>query len=129
MGGVSIQNTTRIPIRRRSRLLFSKIAREVLRGWDISLVFVGEKRALSLNKSLRGKRYVPNVLSYALGEKSGEIIICPAEAKRQAKDFGMSVHTFTLYLFIHGMLHIKGWAHGGKMEKCEEKLLARFAKG
>lgn len=101
----------------------------MLPGWDLSLVFVGEKRALSLNKRLRGKTYIPNVLSYALGGKSGEIIICPREAKRQASAYGMGTRIFVLYLFIHGILHIKGWVHGGKMEKCEQNLLAKFAKG
>jgi probable rRNA maturation factor len=128
MVGVSIHNTTRIPFRG-SRLLFSKVAKHVLPGWEVSLVFVGEKRALSLNKKLRQKSYVPNVLSYALGEKSGEIIICPREADRQAAAYQMSKQGFILYLFIHGALHIKGWAHSAKMDKCERDLLAKFGKG
>lgn len=128
MAGVSIQNLTRsAPGGPRS--VFSKVAQKVLPGWEVSLVFVGEKRALALNKKLRGKKYVPNVLSYALGKKSGEIIICPREADRQAASYGMNKQTFILYLFIHGALHIKGWAHGAKMEKCEQALLATFAKG
>ncbi|NNM83909.1 rRNA maturation RNase YbeY [Candidatus Parcubacteria bacterium] len=126
--GVSIRNTTRSSIGG-SRVVFSKIAEEVLPGWDISLVFVGTKRARSLNKKLRGKTYIPNVLSYALPQKSGEIIICPHEAERQAPAYALSKRNFILYLFIHGILHIKGWAHSGKMEKCEKYLLARFAKG
>lgn len=109
--------------------MFSRIMEEVLPGWDISLVFVGTKRARSLNKNLRGKTYIPNVLSYALSQKSGEIIICPYEAERQSAAYGLKKHDFILYLFIHGILHIKGWAHGGKMEKCEQYLLAKFAKG
>jgi len=126
MSGVSIQNLTRIPLRRDSRLLFSKVAKKVLPGWGVSLVFIGEKRALSLNKKLRRKNYIPNVLSYALGTKSGEIIICPREAERQAESYGMSKRAFILYLFIHGALHIKGWAHGAKMDRCERNLLAKF---
>jgi rRNA maturation RNase YbeY len=101
----------------------------VLPGWEVSLVFAGEKRAQALNKKLRGKSYIPNVLSYALSKKSGEIIICPREADRQAASFDMNKREFTLYLFIHGLLHIKGWVHGATMEKCERDLLAKFAKG
>jgi rRNA maturation RNase YbeY len=127
-GAVAIANLTRTPIVG-SRLVFSKIAAQVLPGWDISLVFVGEARALSLNKKLRGKTYVPNVLSYALSDASGEIVICPREAKRQAPSYGMTERTFIVYLFIHGILHLKGWVHSAKMEKCEQALLARFAKG
>ncbi|MDE1919216.1 MAG: rRNA maturation RNase YbeY [Patescibacteria group bacterium] len=127
MVGVSIQNLTRrggVP-----RFAYAAIAKSVLPGWDLSLVFVTPAKARALNKKLRGKSYVPNVLSYALENKSGEIIICPSEAKKQAPAYGMSTRTFILYLFIHGTLHLKGWAHGARMEKCERTLLARFAKG
>ncbi|OYV63221.1 MAG: rRNA maturation RNase YbeY [Parcubacteria group bacterium 21-58-10] len=125
MSGVSIQNFTRRPTA--PRAVFSAIARDVLPGWDISLVFVGPARARALNKNLRHKEYVPNVLSYVAGAKSGEIIICLAEARRQAPAHGMSERTFVLYLFIHGALHIKGWAHGATMERSERKLVAKFA--
>jgi rRNA maturation RNase YbeY len=125
MVGVSIQNLTRSTLGG-SRSAYKDVAKRVLPGWEISLVFVGPARAKALNKKLRGKSYVPNVLSYALGKKSAEIIICPSEAKRQAPQYELSPKAFTLYLFIHGALHIKGWVHGAKMETCEQKLLARY---
>ena len=74
MASVSIQNFTR---HRVPRFAYEDIAESRLRGWDISLVFAGRTRAQSLNRSLREKNYVPNVLSYVVGKKSGEIIICP----------------------------------------------------
>lgn len=127
MPGVSTKNLTR----RKSvpRFAYTLIAEHVLPGWDISLVFVDPAQARSLNEQMRGKTYVPNVLSYALEGKSGEIIICPNEATRQAPAYAMDTRTFILYLFIHGLLHIKGWAHGVRMEECERNLLAKFAKG
>jgi len=124
--GVSLQNMTRR--RTAPRSVFSVIAKDVLPLWDISLVFVGSAKARALNKQLRGKDYIPNVLSYALADKNCEIIICLAEAEKQAPTYGMSARVFVLYLFIHGLLHIKGWAHGARMEKCERKLLAKFVK-
>ena len=122
---VAVKNLTRrsLPSERR---VFSAIAKEVLPNWDVSLVFVSAKEARALNVQLRGKTYIPNVLSYALGPHSGEIIICLAEAERQAPAHSMSTRTFVLYLFIHGLLHVKGRAHGDIMEKCEQKLVARF---
>jgi rRNA maturation RNase YbeY len=126
MSGVSLQNFTRR--RTAPRAVFSAIAAAVLPGWDISLAFVGAARARALNIQLRGKDYVPNVLSYIVGEKSAEIIICPSEATKQAPDFLLPASSFLLLLFIHGALHIKGWVHGDKMELCERKLLAKFAK-
>ena len=110
------------------RKTFSAIAKRVLPLWNISLVFVGPTKALALNKKLRGKSYIPNVLSYKVGDKSGEIFICISEASKQASDFHLTPYTFHLYLFIHGLLHLKGWAHGVKMEKCEQKLLAHVTK-
>ncbi len=124
---VAINNLTRRPTA--PRAVFTAIANDVLPGWDISLVFVGPARARALNEQLRGKDYIPNVLSYALDDANGEILICPAEAKKQAPDFSMSERGFILYLFIHGLLHIKGGVHGATMERSERKLLAKFSQG
>ena len=122
MADVSIKNLTRRRLTA-PRNAFSIIAKRVLPNWDISLVFIGQKKARALNKQLRGKTYTPNVLSYVVGNRSGEIFICLSEASKQASDFHLTPYTFYLYLFIHGLLHLKGWAHGAKMEKCEQKLL------
>ena len=122
---VEITNLTRRPA---PRFAYTKLAGTVLPGWDISLVFVGPKKAQELNVQLRGKSYIPNVLSYALGEKSGEIFICLAEAAKQAPAHTMREREFVLSLFIHGLLHLKGWAHGGSMERCERKLFIQFSK-
>lgn len=121
---VSIRNFTRQPIR--IRHAFSEVAEAVLPEWDLSLVFVGEQRAKALNTKLRRKTYVPNVLSYRLGKQSGEIIICPRAAARQASHYQLQTAGYLLLLFIHGLLHIKGMAHSARMEECEQALLARF---
>ncbi len=125
MAEVSIKNFTRRPCA--SHAVFTAIVAQVLPRWDISLVFVGSTRARAMNKQLRGKTYVPNALSYAAGKKNGEICICLQEAERQAPMYDMNTRTFVLYLFIHGLLHLKGLAHGVTMERCEQKLVAKFA--
>ncbi len=124
MSGVSTKNLTRR--KRAPRFAYTEIAKHTLPGWDISLVFVDSRKARALNKQLRGKIYTPNVLSYALSGQSGEIFICLSEAEKQASAYNMDGRTFVLYLFIHGILHIKGWAHGVRMEQCEQNLLTRF---
>lgn len=126
MSGISIKNFTRQDSKILAGLPFEKVAKSVLPGWDISLVFVGSRRALELNKKLRGKDYVPNVLSYVAGEKSAEIIICPSVAIKQAPAYGLLPTAHCLLLFIHALLHMDGWVHGAKMEKCEQKLLMRY---
>lgn len=122
-GTIDIKNFTRRSV---PRFAYARVAEEVLPGWDISLAFVGPAKARALNKQLRNKDYTPNVLSYAVGDKSGEIIICLSEAAKQAPNYNLPPTTYTLYLFIHGLLHIKGWAHGGRMEQCERKLVAKY---
>ncbi len=124
MAAVAIINFTRRPV---PRFAYTDVAQAVLGDWDISLVFVGSARAKKLNLQLRKKSYVPNVLSYAVGERSGEVFICLEEAARQAPSHDMDERSFVLYLFIHALLHLKGWAHGATMEQWERKLLAQFA--
>ncbi len=105
---------------------YRKALEAVLPGWDISLAFVGEKRARRINETLRKKTYTPNVLSYVTGTKSGEILICPPVARMQASAYGLTPTAFVGLLFIHGLLHLKGRAHGTTMERQERALLARF---
>ncbi|MGE5541358.1 MAG: rRNA maturation RNase YbeY [Bacillota bacterium] len=123
MSRLEIRNFTRSA---RVNFPFDKALEAVLPGWELSLVFAGEKRAKSLNISLRGKDYIPNVLSYVVGPKSGEIIICPEVAKRQAFSYDLSTTAMIGFLFIHGLLHLKGVVHGDTMDIQERALLKRF---
>ncbi len=109
------------------RLPYEKIMNEVLgRQYDLSLVFVGESRAREINQLTRNKTYTPNVLSFPLSKTSGEIFISPSVARREAKKFGHSYPKHICYLFIHGLLHLKGLDHGKKMDVLERKFLKRF---
>lgn len=94
--------------------------------YELSLSFVGATRAQSLNMKYRKKSYVPNVLSFPLTDGVGEIIICPAVAKGEAKKFNLSVDGYIAYLFIHGLVHLKGHDHGDTMDKLEKKFLRQF---
>lgn len=120
---LDIRNLTR---GRTPSFRYQDAASYTLPGWEVSLVFVGRVRAKRFNEQLRQKDYTPNVLSYVTGTKSGEIIICPEVAKRQAKDFDMTFPQFVGFLFIHGMLHLKGQAHGATMERQERLIHKRF---
>jgi ssRNA-specific RNase YbeY (16S rRNA maturation enzyme) len=93
----------------------------VLPGWEISLVFAGEQRAQSLNMQLRNKDYVPNVLSYAVRKKVGRDHHLPRVAKRQAPSYGFRTRMVG-FLFIHGLLHLKGMRHGATMDRYEREL-------
>lgn len=122
---LDIMNKTR---RQTPRLPFEKIKDSVLsKQYDLSLVFCGKTLSRKLNKKWRGKDKVANVLSFPLGERAGEIFVDLGEAKREAALMGISLTDRTLVLFIHGLYHLAGYAHGSTMEGREELTLRKFS--
>ncbi len=98
-------------------VLFQKIKETVLgKKYELSLAFVGPTESRKVTLKAKKKNKASNVLSFPLSPTSGEIIICPAAAG-----------TYTVpYLFIHGLLHLKGYKHSATMERIEHRLLKRF---
>ncbi len=119
----SILNKTKSPI---PRTLFSKLKKDVLgASFELSLVFLTPSQAQALNKKVRKKDTPFNVLSFSLTATSGELFLCPSVARMQAHQYEATGGDFLTYLFIHGMLHIKGFEHGVTMEKRERHFLRR----
>ena len=109
------------------RLPLKRIKNDVVgTRYTLSVAFVGDTRAATLNRIYRGKKTPANVLSFPLSKNEGEIIINPYQAKRDAKHFNMSEKQFIGYLFIHGLLHLKGYRHSSTMNREEKKLLRKF---
>jgi hypothetical protein len=46
--------------------------------------------------------------------------------KYMATKFGMTPNEYVGFLFIHGLLHLKGYSHGDTMDKAEKKYSKRF---
>lgn len=110
------------------KLPYDKMCEAVLgKRYELSLTFVGRVRARALNKKYRNAEYVPNVLSFPLETNAGEIYIAPSVAQKEASKYGLSAHGYVGYLFIHGLLHLKGHPHGDTMEKAEKKYSAQFS--
>ncbi|MCA9363909.1 rRNA maturation RNase YbeY [Candidatus Kaiserbacteria bacterium] len=108
-------------------LPFQKMKDDVLSSsYHLTLTFIGPHRARSLNTTYRKKTYVPNVLSFPLDDTHGEIYITPEVASREAKRFGMTPRGYMGYLFIHGLLHLKGYGHGATMEKAEKRYCTKY---
>ncbi|OGD67090.1 MAG: rRNA maturation RNase YbeY [Candidatus Zambryskibacteria bacterium RIFCSPHIGHO2_12_FULL_38_37] len=108
-------------------LPFEKIKIYVLgKNYELSLVFIGSKKSKSLNKKYRDKNKSANTLAFPLSKSNGEIFICPETASRDAIKFKMRKNQFIIHLFAHGLLHLKGFTHGEKMEKEEEKIKLKF---
>ncbi len=98
----------------------------LVKRYNLSLQFVGPSLATQLNTAYRQKTYTPNVLSFPLTEDTGEIFICPQVAVKEAAKYDLSVAGYVAYLFIHGLLHLKGLDHSDEMEKQEKRYLRKY---
>lgn len=106
---------------------FSTIKKCVIgANYELSLALVGTTRARAINQSTRSKDYIPNILSFPLTETAGEIYLCPAVATREAHRYGRTAAEHITFLFIHGLLHLKGMDHGPAMEQLETRWCRRF---
>lgn len=109
------------------RLPYEQMKNDVLgRSYSLSLVFVGPARARAINRANRKKTYTPNVLSFPLDKKHGEIFITPAVAQKEAKKRGMTRDRYVGFLFTHALLHLKGMRHGDTMDMLEKKYCRRY---
>ncbi len=107
---------------------FEKIARAVLgRHYELSLVICGDALARRMNITYRKKTYKPNVLSFPLTKKEGEIFLNMRQAEREAQQFGVSPRERLALLFVHGCYHLKGLSHGRTMEARERRILRAFS--
>ncbi len=108
-------------------LPYKKIKNVVLgEAYELSLVFIQPAKSRELNLAFRKKDKPTNILSFPLSKKSGEIFICPVIAAKEAPDFSRTSRQFFADLFIHGLLHLKGLAHGSKMDRQEAKIRTLF---
>ena len=98
--------------------LFKKIKESVLgKRYDLSLALLtpAQMRQAMHYKKTPAKK-TSNVLAFPLSKTSGEILVCPAAAKPFSVE----------YLFIHGLLHLKGHRHSATMERRENQILKKF---
>jgi probable rRNA maturation factor len=119
-----IKNTTKGKL---PRLPFAKIAETVLgKEYEASLVVISSRKSRELNYTYRGKDYPTNILSFPLDENEGEIFLDLKKARADAPLFERSYTNFIGFLFIHALLHLKGYDHGPKMETQERKICKIF---
>jgi probable rRNA maturation factor len=107
--------------------LFTAIKEKVVgKNYDLSLVFIGKTRAKRLNNTYRQKDYATDILSFPLDEESGEIFIYCPKARIKAKEFGRTFENYLVFIFIHGLFHLKGYDHGIIMENKEKSIRSLF---
>jgi probable rRNA maturation factor len=108
-------------------LPFLNIKNDILgKKYSLSIAFVNEKQSQEINKKYRNKDKSTNVLSFDLNENKGELILCPAVIKREAKNFDKNFTQFLGFLVIHGMLHLKGMDHSSTMDKEQDFYFAKY---
>ena len=122
--GFSIATTTKDIL---PAIPFKKIKDDILgHQYVVSLVFVGEKRAASINKQWRKKTYTPNVLAFEVAPECGEIYITPKIAAKECAEYDHTLRQHLAFLFIHALLHLEGHAHGDTMERSETAYMKKY---
>ncbi|MEX0930664.1 MAG: rRNA maturation RNase YbeY [Candidatus Paceibacterota bacterium] len=123
MDKVTISTT----VRSHPQLPYTEIKNVILgKEYMLSLSFIGTTRAKKINESTCNKSYVPNVLSFPLTPTCGEIYITPVQAQKEASKFDLSPQGYIGFLYIHGLLHLKGLTHGSQMDTKEKQYLKKF---
>jgi probable rRNA maturation factor len=102
--------------------LNNEIKEDILgKRYELSIALVSKEKSRKINKQYRKKDKPTNVLSFSLTKNSGEIVLCPAVIRTEAKNLGQTYEGWLSFLVIHGMLHLKGYEHSSTMETLEEK--------
>ena len=107
---------------------FSRMKDSVLgKKYSLSVAIVNQTKIRELNKRWREKNEPTDILSFPLSETEGEIYISPEMTKKMAHEFGRKYDNFLLFLFIHGLVHLKGYDHSAIMEDIEIKFRKKFS--
>ncbi|HIP30211.1 MAG TPA: rRNA maturation RNase YbeY [Sulfurospirillum arcachonense] len=100
---------------------------------EIELVIVDNKTMQTINFEQREVDKTTDVLSFPLEDfphfPLGSIVINSDLATIKAKELGHDFKDEITLMFIHGLLHVKGYDHecdNGEMRKEEEKLIKEF---
>jgi probable rRNA maturation factor len=110
-----------------SKTQLAQIKKAVLGSdYELSFSFTTPAEIKKLNQIYRNINKPTDILSFPLSKTSGEILICQSEAKKEMVKFGRTYENFLTFLYIHGLVHLKGYDHGPKMEKVEEKFRKQF---
>lgn len=85
--------------------------------YRLSIVLAGDSLMKKINSRYRNKKESANVLSFLYSSGEGEIFLNLEQGKNNI-----------FPLFVHGLLHLKGYKHGDKMETLEKKYYTQLKK-
>jgi probable rRNA maturation factor len=88
---------------------------------ELSVVLADDEFIRNLNNRFRGIDKATDVLSFPQDDELilGDIVISLETAARRAEDEDMSLREEMAFLFIHGLLHLKGFDHTSEEEEKE----------
>lgn len=87
---------------------------------ELSVLFVGDDEIRELNKRYLNRDYPTDVISFSMREGDfsslnenilGDVVVSLDNAKEYAEKKGVSIEDETLFLLIHGILHLVGYDH------------------
>ena len=88
-------------------------------AYEVAITLVSPSQIQALNKQFRKKDKPTDVLSFPLWQAHperpliymGDLCLCPAVARRYAKELGHSLEQELKVLTVHGILHLCGYDH------------------
>ncbi|MEI6238264.1 MAG: rRNA maturation RNase YbeY [bacterium] len=104
------------------------VMKDVVLGkkYSLALHIVDEAEIKRLNSTYRKIDEVTDILSFPISEDTGEIFINLDKTKTEAVKFERTFENFLAYLFIHGLVHLKGYDHSSTMESIEKRIRSKF---
>ncbi len=120
----NLTNTTKAKL---PKLAFLDMKEAVLgKKYELSVIIVTKSAIQKLNREYRDIDKPTDILSFPLSDDFGEIYINLDMTKIEAKKFDRSYENFLGFLFIHGLVHLKGFDHGSTMESIEARFRKQF---
>ena len=98
-------------------------------GTELALRVVGAAEGRTLNRAFRRRDYATNVLAFAYSPTQGDVVLCHPVIRREARAQGKTLAAHYAHLVVHGVLHLRGFRHGRRMEHGEVAILRRLGFG
>jgi probable rRNA maturation factor len=111
-----------VDVERWSRLASAVLDAEAVQG-ELNLLFVDEAAMAELNAEHLGETGPTDVLSFPIDGPAagadgllGDVVVCPAVARRNAPDHAGTYDDEVALLVVHGVLHVLGHDHAESAE-------------
>ncbi len=104
-----------------------RLAQRVLKGErcsraELNIVFINDKLMTQMNGTYLDHPYPTDVISFSLADSNskrieGEVYVNVDQARRQAREYGVSFTIELKRLVVHGVLHLVGYDDETKQQR------------